>query len=211
MRSFVIPKILQRLPLVEAAKKDRRKDKPTASNSGFTMIELLVVIIIVGILSAITAPGWLAFVNRQRMNTVNDSVLRGLQEAQREAKRTKRSYSVSFKTLPNQLPKFAVYPAGTTPLTASSPPADNDPRWKTLAENQDIKPGQIQVIASTTSFTFDYQGRVSELNNLPAPEPDPLFKVTVSVANSPSVKRCVKVKTLVGTIQTGKNVSECSQ
>ncbi|NJL65366.1 MAG: type II secretion system protein [Methylacidiphilales bacterium] len=50
---------------------------------------MLVVVIIIGILSAIAAPTWLAFTNRQRINKVNDVVLSTLQEAQREAKKLK--------------------------------------------------------------------------------------------------------------------------
>ena len=47
-------------------------------NRGFTLIELLVVIIIIGALSAIAAPSWLAFINRQRVNKVNEATFTSL-------------------------------------------------------------------------------------------------------------------------------------
>ena len=50
--------------------------KPRSSNSssGFTLIEVLVVVIIIGILSAIAAPGWLAFINNRRISTMRGQV-----------------------------------------------------------------------------------------------------------------------------------------
>jgi type II secretory pathway pseudopilin PulG len=47
---------------------------------------LLVIVLLLGILSAIAAPSWLAFINRQRVRTVNDRVLQTLRTAQSEAK-----------------------------------------------------------------------------------------------------------------------------
>ncbi|MBD1932521.1 MULTISPECIES: prepilin-type N-terminal cleavage/methylation domain-containing protein [Cyanophyceae] len=187
---------MDNLALLKKIQQYQSKQSPSESNSGFTLIELIVVIIIVGILSAIAAPGWLGFLNRQRVNAVNDAALNALQEAQREAKRTKLSYSVSFQTPNGQRPQVVVYPGTTAP-------AATDPRWKTLAENQDIKPGQVQVTPNANLFTFDYQGIVSQNQTLP-------YKVTVSLLPNNAVKRCVKVTTLLGTIQTGKEASECS-
>ncbi|MGB3650812.1 MAG: type II secretion system protein, partial [Rivularia sp. (in: cyanobacteria)] len=40
-----------------------------SSSSGFTLLEMLVVIAVVGLLTAIAAPSWVAFVNTRRLNS----------------------------------------------------------------------------------------------------------------------------------------------
>ena len=74
--------MLYKLPIKVSSLKSKQ-------SSGFTLIEVLVTILIVGILSAIAAPSWLGFVAKQRLNKANDIVLASLQEAQRQAKKTK--------------------------------------------------------------------------------------------------------------------------
>uniref|UniRef100_A0ACD5GXJ4 Uncharacterized protein n=1 Tax=Desertifilum tharense IPPAS B-1220 TaxID=1781255 RepID=A0ACD5GXJ4_9CYAN len=61
---------------------------------------MLVVIAMAAIMAAIAAPGWLSFTNQQRVNVVREEVFRALQDAQREARRTKLSYSVSLRVEP---------------------------------------------------------------------------------------------------------------
>ncbi|MEG3887023.1 prepilin-type N-terminal cleavage/methylation domain-containing protein, partial [Microcoleus sp. herbarium19] len=58
------------------------KTRSRNGDKGYTLIELLVVVILLGVLASIAAPGWLGFINKQRVRTVNDRVFQSLRLAQ---------------------------------------------------------------------------------------------------------------------------------
>lgn len=75
---------------------------------GFTMIEILVVVIVVGLLATIAAPAWQGFLNNQRLGTAQNEVYLAIREAQSNARRTKERWFASFRTLPSGQSQFAV-------------------------------------------------------------------------------------------------------
>ncbi len=70
---------------------------PRKTEAGFSLIEVFTVVIIVGILSAIVAPAWDAFVNRQRFRAAQNTVFQAMQSAQAAARGTRTSWQVTFK------------------------------------------------------------------------------------------------------------------
>jgi type II secretory pathway pseudopilin PulG len=201
---------------------------PNQTTAGFTLLELITIVVMVGILAAIAAPGWLAFVNRQRVNKTNDAVLGALQEAQRQAKKTKLSYSVSFTTDSSNVPKIAIHRADAAP----------DTYWQDLGRDIGIKSGEVllgtnlsksntadtSVLYATAydntkpqTVTFDHIGMLpkAHFGEFPTDSTEsPGLKIVVTLPESinskqPSkIKRCVIVKTLLGSMQTGKD-TEC--
>ncbi|NES81423.1 MAG: prepilin-type N-terminal cleavage/methylation domain-containing protein [Moorea sp. SIO2B7] len=183
-------------------------------DAGFTLIELIVVILLVGILSSIAAPSWLAFVNRQRVGKVNERVLSVIQEAQRQAKNKKLSYSVSFRMNGND-PQAAVHQDDTTPV---------DFQWQSLVGDLGVKPEQVLVRTNLTGdnksagtlsglsedkkITFDDQG---VLKNAQIDLEDFGLAIVVAVrdpnnTDNPieATKRCVIVKTILGALETDR-------
>ncbi|MEG3958084.1 transcriptional regulator [Microcoleus sp. herbarium2] len=205
------PPILLKLLHNSAAKPSHNFNK-TASrkgDGGFTIIELLVIVLMVGILSSVAAPGWEAFINRQRVRTVNDRVFQSLRLAQSEAKRTKRDITVIFDT--NDPLKVTFYPplgtgGGTQQLNAGG----------------EVKPGQVQLAviggdttppaappaptltATQKSLTFKFDGAFDP-NSLPTLP----FRVSVSPVNGGTkIKQCAMVETIIGGMRTAEG-TEC--
>jgi len=85
------------------------------SESGFTLIEVLVVAVMIGILGAIAAPGWVNFVNKQRANAAANTVLDAINEAKSKAKKDKVPQTAEFRINANGVPEYAVYATGNTP------------------------------------------------------------------------------------------------
>jgi len=80
------------------------------ANAGFTLIEMLAVVVIISVLAAIAVPSWGAFVQRQRVSAMTQKVYTAVQEAQRRAKTAKQETAITFR-VQNNVPQYAIHPA----------------------------------------------------------------------------------------------------
>jgi len=193
------PPILLKLLHNSAAKPSPNFNKTASrkSDGGFTIIELIVIVLVLGLLSAIAAPSWLAFINRQRVRTVNDRVFQSLRLAQSEAKRTKRDITITFDT--------TVDP----PTVTFNPPLATGGSTQTLDGGGEIKPGTITFAfnkpasnPNTSSLVFNYQGN-------PSTTPFVVTVAPVDAKPNSSARQCARVETLIGGMRTAEG-TECN-
>lgn len=169
------------------------------SNNGFTLIEMLITVFMIGILSAIVAPSWLSFVDARRLNTAQDRVYRAMREAQSNATRDKINWRASFQEAivdGKDVVQWAVHPADSTPAwnnleqSIQVYTAQNDQgKCETTLNKTDaicpLSPWRVQ---------FNYQG-----------QPRQLGQITLTSKNGSKTQRCVNISTLLGAMRTGKN------
>ena len=67
-------------------------------NQGFTLPEVLIIVVVIGILAAVAVPSFLGWYNRQKVNQALTKVEGALKEAQREAIKRSRSCTVTLDT-----------------------------------------------------------------------------------------------------------------
>jgi len=179
----------------------RKLTRSNDSEAGFSLLEVVIVVVILGIFAAIAAPAWDAFVARQRVRTVNNQILRTLQTAQAEAKGKNQEVAIQF----DQSADPPAYKVGQ-PGTIGSQPE------QLLNIDGEIEAGQIQIYVqangdpATDSITFNYMGAVEfpkPNDDIDPPKNRRGFTVTVSTPNG-GLKRCVKVVTILGAMITSE-------
>ncbi len=211
------------------------KPRSSQSHSGFTLIEVLVVIIIIGVLSAIAAPGWLAFINNRRISTMRGQVADSLRKAQTEAKTTRTMRAVIFDVSAAKInsPRMAVVRCSPTSSTGEqvisisdecivrTNPNINESEWQVLG-NGEVKQGVVQFTSKTIGQTnsggnpdqvrlvFDANGLVK--TNLSGAIPFTIGFGLTKPGSSTTLSgepRCVVVRTLLGGISEGNSTGEC--
>jgi prepilin-type N-terminal cleavage/methylation domain-containing protein len=197
-------------------------------NAGFTMAEMIVVLFMIGILSVIAAPGWSAFINRQRLNQANGAVASVIQETRLQAKSTKGTYSISFR-VNNNIPEYIIYPGIPTTTPITNPPANSG--WIALGDTMTLKSREVflytnlnplteynttttdrQIVQTTPgegTITFDSQGVLAKKSSGAVSDTPLAIMVAAPVSTTDntasSVDRCVIIQTLIGGIRIAKD------
>lgn len=149
------------------------------NTNGFTLLEMLVVVVIVGVLGSIAAPGWLSFVQRQRMTSVSSDLLGALRTAQSEAISKQENREVIFSSTNLSL---NIRPSAASTGGIITELGSDDPR------------NRVSLDAST-SVIFDHDGAV----NVDTP-----FVVNIT-HDGVAEKRCVIITTLLGGLKSESN------
>ncbi|MBW4525449.1 MAG: type II secretion system GspH family protein [Phormidium tanganyikae FI6-MK23] len=164
--------------------------KQRDSRRGFTLLEAIVVVALIGILTAISAPSWLAYVNTQRLNAARSETVNVLTEAKTRAKQQHIAYEAGFRQQGQQA-QWAVYPVNADPLSQN---------WQNLPDGVKLLEGEETTFTKKDNIyriQFNHYGGVN----------GQWGRVTFSPTSGGAIKRCVIVSNLLGTVREGENRS----
>lgn len=151
---------------------------------GFTLLEMLVVLVMIGVLSAIVAPGWLAFYNHQRLNAAQNKVFEALNQAKKTSTLKRLDYQVSFREQNDQI-EWAIHPTLVSPTNAV---------WNRLEKG---------VLLDHATTLYEKDGIYRMRFNHRGEASGQIGQVVLSLSPE-SNKRCVIISTLLGTIRQGE-------
>lgn len=179
-------------------------NKLPSSTSGFTLLELIIVALIIGILSAIATPAWIGFTERQRLSVAQSQVYRVMKQAQSNAKRDKITWQASFREQDN-IVQWAIHPASIN---------SNNANWQNLESG--IRIDQETTLVKTDNvrrLRYNYQGcPVYQLDDQCTQTTiRTKGRITLSSTNSGKTKRCVIVSTLLGVLRTSQEQTKADR
>ncbi len=155
--------------------------------AGFTLLELLVILFIVGLLAAIAAPTWLGFADGYRLNNGIGAIVLGMRQAQTQAVHTRKDWRFSLREV-NGVVQWTIHPdtasPGASPWHSLDANIRMDPSLTTLFQNSGIR-----------RLEFNHFGRVN----------GQLGRVTLMTSSGGRTRRCVFASTLLGVLRTAKD------
>ena len=158
---------------------------------GFTLIEILIVIMMVGILTAIAAPSWLSFVTNNRISSSQSRVFSTLKDAQSTAKRG--STTATF-VIGNDPTNGAYIRSGTSQYQYL------EQGVRVLSVTKVIPPATVTTVPLPLTIEFSAQGLPSKVNTVAFT--DYPLKITIGVTNSAGLNRCTSITTILGSLKS---------
>lgn len=165
------------------------------STRGYTLLEIVIIVLIVGILSAIAAPSWLGFLARLRLNAARSQALSIMRDAQASAKREKRVWQASFRNT-NSGVQWSVHPENA--------PEPNRIWNNLIGENAD----KIEIDQSYSTLRRSNQIYYVQFQHkgwLDGVLTGRITFVARGVGGENATRRCVFVSTILGALRTDEN------
>lgn len=160
----------------------RQRLKCRSSISGFTLLEVLVVVGIGGIILAIAAPVSQRMMDVQRLNAAQDEICQAMRQAQSQAKQSRVVWETSLRNQNGKV-QWANHPA-------DEPPTES--QWKNLDTTIQLDPETtLSQVNGLYRVQFNHEGRVN----------GQLGRITFSSKVGGTAKRCLVVSTLLGAIR----------
>ena len=186
------------------------KGRTTTPAAGFTMLETLIILLIIGIFIAIVGPSWLMFINNQRLKLSLDRAYWAMELAQSNAKRDKIAWQASFKEVGENV-QVAVHQADIAPAQV---PAN---QWKNLEPQIQIDTEETTVLQVNESnqqkqngtirrVMFNYRGCPVSRSYHDCTQTSITAKGTLTLyhPNLTKSQRCIIISTLLGHKRTSK-------
>ena len=169
----------------------KKKSNNSAAVDGFTLLEVIITVLIIGILFAISATTWTAFINQQRINQANQKIYSLLRETQSKAQKQNQSYTIDFRNEGN----------GLQYVIKIKDANDSDSKWQQLFDSQKdsielafYSPNSTN-LAELKKQTFNYQGVPAD------PDLDVNKRIIVKPQDGSSPRKCIIVQDLLGTLR----------
>jgi prepilin-type N-terminal cleavage/methylation domain-containing protein len=189
----------------------RLLSRPSSASSsralkGFTLVEQMVVVAIIGTISAISLPGFLKFFQVRQVTVAQDRVLSILRQAQRRSTLQHLGHQASFRQRGDRV-EWAIHPITVKPDRL-------DPGlWQRLPDGVQLDEDTVATATDAASTAKGTTARkvkdtyVVQFNDNGEVNGQ-LGRITVAATTDEQVKRCVVVSTLLGAMRTGEGHSK---
>ncbi len=173
--------------MTQLLRRSRRPLCGQANSAGFTLIEGLIVVVIVGLMAAIAAPSFFGFWQQRKINATQDMVYQALRSTQADAMQQRHDRRFSIRERNGRI-EWASHPETTLSSQAVA--------WTPLVDGVIFADIDNTMIRSgcTYYFKFDMHGNVKAR----------VSTVTFSTGGNQQMHRCVVVSTMIGAMRKGK-------
>jgi prepilin-type N-terminal cleavage/methylation domain-containing protein len=157
--------------------------------SGYTLLEVLIVVTIIGIFMAIALPSWLGFLERRYLVYAQERVQRAKYEAKSNARKNKLIWQVSFQENGSRL-FYSIH-------EGSIPPVNTE--WHGLGD-------KVQLDAENTTLFRDNNRKLWRVQyNHHGNTNGRLGRITLMGRSGGQTRRCVIASTLVGNTRLARD------
>lgn len=171
--------------------------RPRPSSSGFSLAEMMITVVILGVIAAIGTDSLLNLARRERANSVTTELTGWLDQVSRDASRFNAqaggalcTVTISTGTVAVGAQLARIEPAACASqniLTLSDPYANN---------------ASATITATPSQFVFTPRGTLSTTTNAALPNGQVLININV---NNERPLRCIRLVGLIGVLEVGRN------